>query len=344
MVRVLEVIFRRPLQFLLLLVVMPIIGVAITYVQPRIYSSTASLWALQRYEVIGATGPESDLQSTPADTQATALTELLQSRVFALSVADSTKLASTFDAPTQANLQLLDDTMFTDISTHVVVTSAGYNLFTITYQNHNPYVAQQVVQSVVQKYSEQSVLFAVVEAQHLLDSYRTQLAKAQQSASQAASAVSNYLVAHPALAQLISRTNVETGALNDPQYAILYSQAQQTQTNSQNIQTNISTVQQELSTEGTNSNNLFKILDNPQIPYKSLSRTKTYLLYGGVGAGIALLACILLILVAVRRDRTFYVPTDFLTVTTLPLVMQVPHLNGTNSTLLLGSGLRNERL
>ena len=97
--RVLESVFRRPLQFLLLLIVLPPIGVAVVYVIiPRTYPATASLWAFHRYEVIGLTGPETDQNSTPAVTQASALTELLQSHVFALSVANATDLPSTLSA------------------------------------------------------------------------------------------------------------------------------------------------------------------------------------------------------------------------------------------------------
>src|ERR1019366_332775 len=93
--RVLEAIFRHPMQLFLMLIVPVVIGVSVAYVLPRSYQSSASLWALRRYEIIGATGPESDLQSTPAETQVAALSELLQSRDFSLAVAKSTNLQST---------------------------------------------------------------------------------------------------------------------------------------------------------------------------------------------------------------------------------------------------------
>ena len=93
--RVLEVIFRRPLQLLAPIALFPVVGLAVMYVMPRSYEAYASLWAFRRFEIITTTGPESDLQSTPAETQATALTELLQVHAFALSVANSTSLPST---------------------------------------------------------------------------------------------------------------------------------------------------------------------------------------------------------------------------------------------------------
>ena len=94
MTRTLEAIFRHPLQLLILIILPPIIAVAVAYfMTPRTYQSTASVWALQRYFVIGATGPESNLAAFPAQTQATALTELLQTRTFALAVAQTVLVA-----------------------------------------------------------------------------------------------------------------------------------------------------------------------------------------------------------------------------------------------------------
>src|SRR5215831_2159204 len=113
--RALEVIFRHPVQLLMLIVLFPVIGVAVVYVMvPRTYQSTASLWALQRYFVIGSTGPESDLLSTPAQTQATALTELLQTRAFVDSVAKGIDLAPTLGLASSVlnNPQQLEETLF----------------------------------------------------------------------------------------------------------------------------------------------------------------------------------------------------------------------------------------
>lgn len=340
--RVLEAIFRRPLQLLMLIAMLPVVSVAVIYIfMPRSYTSTASLWALQRYVVIGATGPESDLQATPAETQAAALSELLQSRAFALSVANSTDLASTLSDATRTNPQFRDDALYTEVSTTVQVVAQGTNLFTITYQNHNPYIAQQVVQSVVQQYGSQSIQLTLTEGKQLLDSYQTQLVQAKQQAAEATKAVTEYLATHPSLAQLILRTNVQNAVLTDSQYALLYSQAQQTQTNVANIQTSIATINQELAAQGTDSNSLFKVLDAPVVPDKSVSRTKTYLIGGGAGLGVALMACILYLLLVVRRDKSVYTPLDLHKVTELPVVLQLPNLNESARSLLIDPGLRS---
>ena len=145
--RTLEAIFRHPVQLLALLILPLALSLAIAYLLPRSYGSAASLWALRRYEIIGATGPESNLLATPSETQVAVLSELLQSRVFALAVAKSTDLQSTLGLSKNvlSNPQLLDDALLLEVSQHVQVTSGGYNLYEITYSNRDPRVAQQIV-------------------------------------------------------------------------------------------------------------------------------------------------------------------------------------------------------
>jgi len=332
--RILEAIFRRPLQLLVLIVLLPVLSVAIAYFLPRSYQANATLWALRRYEVIGASGPESNLLATPADTQATALSELLQSRYFALSVANATGLPSTLPANVQADPQVRDDTLFTDISQHVIVASQGYNLYGIVYVNTNPQVAQQVVQSVVQNFSLQSQGFSVIEGQHLLQGYQTELAKAKQDATAAAAAETQFILEHPTL----KGQDLQT----DPQYALLHAQTQKSQATLSNIQTTIATINQEISTQGTGIDTFFKVLDSPT-DVRGVSRTKTYLVAGGIGAGAALLACVLYIIISARRDRTIRTSLDVQKITTLPIVIQLPYLSETTMPLLLKSVIPEEQ-
>lgn len=324
--RVLEAIFRRPLQLLLLIILLPVIGVAVVYVVfPRSYQSTTTLWAFHRYEVIGLSGPETDINSTPAQTQANALNELLQAHEFALSIANGTDLPSTLPASTLADPYLRDNALFSEISQHVLATAVGYNLFEINYTNKDPKIAQQVVQATIKNFGLQSQGFSSVEAQLLLEGDQTQLTTAKQQAAQAAAAESNYITAHPGL------TPAELQA--DPQYALLHAQSQQAQATVQNIQTNIDTVNQEINAQGNSSASLFKVLDTPGV--LAASRTKYYLYGGGVGLGVALLACILYVVTTSRRDRTIRRPLDLQQLIALPVVMQVPYLSSESVSFLV---------
>jgi hypothetical protein len=314
--RTLEVIFRRPLQLLLLIIVLPPIGVAIAYFMiPRTYQTTATLFALQRYAIIGATGPESDLQATPADTQSTALTELLRSQTFVLTVAKESNVVSSLNlSPSvMANPQLLDAALFAEISKNVLVVSQGSTLYTISYANHIPQIAQQVVAAVIKNYGILTQTFSIAEAQQLLESYHSQLAKSQQAVNAAVTAELKYKVDHPSLSN--------TDLANDPQYQQLDIQKQQAQATLSNIQTDIATVQQEIAAQGSS---LFRVLDPPVANNIPLSRTKDYLVAGGIGLGIALLGCVLYIVIQVRRNRVVYTAFELQEVSTFPVIMQLP--------------------
>jgi hypothetical protein len=334
--RTLEAIFRHPLQLLMLIITLPILGVAVAYFTiPRTYQSSASVWALQRYFVIGATGAESDLTSTPAQTQATALTELLQTRSFALQIAQGIPLAPTLSLSDSVlnDKQLLGDALFSDISKHVLVTPSASNLFDITYANTNPKVAQQVVQAVITTFGMQSLKFSQTEAQNLLANYQVRLASAQKDASDAAATESQYIAAHP---------NVKLA--DDPEYALLESKRLQAQLNVQNIQTVVNQIEQSVSVQGSNVNTLFQVVDGAQMPDQALSRKKDYIIGGVIGLVVALLGCSLFLVVVVRRDRGVYSAPDLQNLVQYPVVLQLPKLTSSTISLLIPDSVKQFNL
>ena len=323
MTRILEVIFRQPIRLLTLCVLLISLSVAIAYILPRSYQTKVSLWALRRYEIISTTGPEADLLSTPAQTQSRALSELLQSREFALAVAKSAKLASTLSLPesTLSNPQLLDETLFQEVSLRVETAAQGYNLYTISYANSNPQVAQQVVAAVIDNYGLRSQDFSILEAENLLNPYQEQLITAKQDADAAVNAESQYLMKHPELAK--------PGAvpLNDPKYALLDSQRLQAQSTVETIQSRIVTLKQQINTQNAGTNTLFKVLDSPLVASSPVSRMKLVLTAGAIGLAVALLACTLYIVILLRRDRTVHSLSQLQNTVNYPVLMQFPMLN-----------------
>jgi uncharacterized protein involved in exopolysaccharide biosynthesis len=325
LVHVLEAIFRRPLQLLLLMAVLPVVGVAIPYFgTSHTYQSTATLWALQRYLVIGANGPETDLLASPAETQSTALSELLQIRVFALSIAKEAQLESTLklDPSVRTDPSLIDDALFLEISHNVLTVPLGYNSFSVSYVNHNQLVAQKVVEAVIHNFVLQSQALTAVEGQNFLDTYQPQLTKAKQDLDTAAAAEAKYLQEHPELA----KEGPELASAADPHYAQLHLQTQQAQGIVLGLQTTISTLEQEIATQGQNTNYLFKILDPPSIPDKPVSRTKLYMVGGGIGLVTAILLCALFLVILVRRDRAVYDASDLQKITVAPVMLQIPRM------------------
>ncbi len=337
--RTLEAIFRHPLRLLTLILLLPVVGVAVAYFMvPRTYQSTASLWALQRYFVIGSTGPESNLLATPAQTQATALSELLQTRSFIDSVVKGIDLAPTLslDSTVLNNPQQLEEALFNEISKHVVVTPSTYDLFEISYINRNPQITQKIVASVIANYGTLGLGLSVAEGQNLLANYQTQLAKAQTNLNDAVTAETQYARAHPNLTQ--------AQLANDPQYALLDTQKLQAQATAQNLHSTINTIQQAINTQGTQAGTLYQIIDAPQVPYLPVSRTKNYLFGGVIGLAVALLACVMYLVIVVRRDRGVYSACDLQDLVAFPIIMQVPNLTTTSVSLLTTTKIHGQAL
>ena len=332
-VRTLEAIFHRPLRLFILFVLLPLMSVGFVYFAvPHTYKSTAALWALHSFEIIGLTETNNNSLTTPAESQANALAELLQTRAFALSVAREANLASTLDQSVQSDSQRRDDAVFQEISQHVAVQAQGNNLFNIAYANRNQQVARQVVAAVIRNYSEQIQSLFIVQTQNLLNSYQAQLAQAKKDAQTAAVAEANYIAAHP---DLTNPTLPGNNLQNDPHYALLHAQTQQTLLTEQDIQTHLDNIKQDIAAQGATPDSFFKVVDNPVATSLPESRSRDFIIAGGIGLFVAIMACALYIVILVRRDRAVYTARDLQKVTTYPSVMLVPRLSSRTVPLLI---------
>ncbi len=313
--RSLEKFFRYWAQILALLLIPIVVALAIAWKQPPQYEASATLWALQRYSIIGATGPEADLTSTPATTQATAVTDLLQSRTFDLAIAKETNLASMFDAATRADPNKLDQAIVQELSTKVTSTAAGYNLYQIVYDNKNPKIAQQVVAAIVDRFGVYATGYSIVEAKQLIQAYQSQLGPAQQNAFQSSQVAANYLASHPLAA-----------TRGDPTYSLFLQQELGAQANVNTIQSDITQLNLQLASIGGNQSGLYRVIDPPKVNSQPVSPVKTLALAGGIGAGVGLLAAILFCVTVMRRDRSAYTVDDLSRFTELPVALELPLL------------------
>lgn len=331
MSRTLEAIFRRSIRLVLILLLFPIVGLAVGYILPRSYESSATLWAIRRYQIIGSTGAESNLLASPADTQATALNELLKSHSFVLAVAK----AANQSADTQSSSSAQDEALANRIPSNVRVVSQGYNTYTVTYTDTDPQLAQRVTNSLLNTFGTQSQVFSVAEANRLIDTYEAQLPQAKDDADRTAKASEQYIIDHPDR----SRGDLT----NDPQYQLLDSQAQQARTRLQYLEDQIANLKQEIATQGTGNEGLFKIIDKPTLPTRPSSLVKQLLFGGGAGLIVALLACAIYLVILIRRDRAIYSASDLLKITDLPITLEIPQLEQEEFTFLIGkmtAGLR----
>lgn len=315
--RTLEALFRRFRRIVLLLVLLPIVGFAVGFALPHTYQAQASLWAGQRFAVIGATGTEADLLATEAETQATALNELLQTRDFALAVANQTQLVGTLSTAVRADPNARDDALVKAISGRVLVQAQGTYLFTITYTDKSWQIAQQVVKAVINSYGHQGVELAVAEGQRLLATDQAQLPALQK----------DYDAAIKAEAQYINQHSTETQAqlVNDPTYAALHADTQQKQAAMQTLQTQISQLQNDVARVSGSPDALFTVIDQPTV--KGVSRLRTLLLATGGGLGLALLFVAMYLALLVRRDRALYTAAEVQRVTEQRVLLQLPLLS-----------------
>lgn len=325
--RVFRTITHRPIQILILILLPLAIAGAVAYLFPRQYQATATLLALHRYDVLTATSLDNSNLATPAETQTTALSELLQTRSFSLAVAQEANLAETLKAQLRDDPQSRDNALVADISQHVQVQAQGYDLFTITYTGTNPQITQQVVAAVIDNYGQESQLIVGAEGQNLLVTYQTQLTRAEQSTQSAAAAESQYILLHPKLTQIEMQ--------NNPQYQQLHAQTQLAQLNEQNLQASINTLEQDILNHGIVAASLYKVLDAPIVPDQPVSRLKTLLLALGAGAAVAILASTIYIILATRRDRRVYTGLDLQQVTDYPVIMELPRLSSNTVSVLV---------
>lgn len=309
--RVLEKVFRHGFLFVTLLIIPTVIGVGIMYFQPRQYEASATLWALQRYSVVGPTGIEADLTATEASTQATALQELLQTRSFDQTVAQKSGLDASFPSSTRNNPSKLAAAVIQEMTTKVIVTPGSSNLFTITYDNKNPNLAQRVVTEIVDQYGVMATGFSATSAQQLIQTYQSELGAAEKTANDATQSAAAYARIHPFSTQQ-----------NDPTYNQLLLQAQNAQANVGNLQNLIITTQQNLATVDA----LYKVVDAPSVDMQGVSRTKNLLLGGGVGLAVGLLAVTLLLVAFLRRDRSPHSPDDLRRLIEVPVALELPEL------------------
>jgi uncharacterized protein involved in exopolysaccharide biosynthesis len=316
MTKVLEILFRYKWRLLALLLFPILLSLAIAYKLPRQYQASAGLWALRRYEIIGATGPETDLTSTPAQTQATTLSELLQSRSFVLAVADDTDLPKVL-APANPGTQNLQDALYTEISTNVLATPVGYNRFNITYTNTNPAIALQVVKAVVAHYGTESASQSTAEGEQLLANYEAQLTAAQDSAQKATQKAEQYLQA--------SQLSPQQAGL-DAQYQELAAQVSEADAIVGTVETEITTIKQQLATLSLGSAGEYIVIDAPTVPIRPESRTKTFLLGGSIGLIVGLLAAVIYFLILNRLDQLLYSLAEVQLSTSYPVLVQVPRL------------------
>ena len=329
--RVIEVIFRHPAPLAALLVLPILASLAVAFLLPRTYAATASLWALRNYIATDVQNG-SGVTQTPAQTQADALSDLLQTRTFDLAVASDANLASTLDASTRNDASARDAALVRILSSNVKVDAAGDNLLTVTYQDASRTLATNVVTAVVKEYGTQIVNLTALDAQAFLNAYQAQIADAQANVQAAQSAEQAYVQTH---------SNLTGAALElDPQYLALEAQTAQAEAilntmQSVESQNTIAAQSQNFAVQSQAANALFTVLDQPAAPTTPVSRAKDLVVAAAIGLVVAFFAASVYLLLLLRRSQAIYTADDLRSVLNLPILAQAPALSPAARTRLL---------
>jgi len=317
--RALEIVFRQQRQFLLLVTLLSALSLVIGFFIPRPYQASASIWAANRYNLTDATWASQWYRilgvdnGVPAQVQAGALTELLNTRAFALQVANATDLPKRMSTASQ---QQRDDALYADISHNVKVAVAGNNLVLITYTNADAHIALQMVGATVQAFAKASQQLAVQSGQELLTADQAQLAALQNAANQAVADLQAYRAAHP--------RETPSEQANDPQYQTLSQQVTNANNYVQSLQSQIGQLQLQLATIGWQPDAFFTVQDTPAMIPSPTSRAQTLLLALAVGLAVALAIASLYLAAVMRADHAVYIAADVKSCLSVPVLAEIP--------------------
>lgn len=316
-----EIFFRHRRHFLLLLLLLPALSLVAGLLIPRPYQAGASLWAAKRYDVTDDTWVTQWYKmlgvdnTAPADAQAQALMELLNSRSFDLQIAYATDLPKHVSASTA---QLRDDALFTDISRNVKVQADGNNLVTITYSNADPHIALQVVTATIHTFATTSQQLALQSAGELLKADQTQLTALQASVAETEANLQAYIDKNPDL-----RSDLAKQAA-DPTYQFLSAQVTSAKTNLAQVQSQMAQLNLQLTTIGAQPDVFFSVQDAAVLVPVKTSRTQILLLALVIGIAIALLVSAVYLGLLMRADHSVFSSAEIETALSLPVLAEIP--------------------
>jgi uncharacterized protein involved in exopolysaccharide biosynthesis len=313
MIRYLETFYRH--RFLLLIPVVLTTAVSLVFVlsQPRIYESTAQLW-------FDSSSASINLGS-PADQGAAQFKEILKTRSFCTKVGSSSPLASDVAAKLKASPDLitrilhkfqgglassdpaaLDAALYDTINKNTTVTVTGPEIVSITFDYSDPVIAAKTAQAIVDEFSTELLGGRRIQAQATLTFYDQQVKSQQTELAAADAAVYAYLQAHPAQQAPTAVPDVDLTALRrTDDFA---------RTRYESLLAKLDQARLDVAAGGQLGAAGFRIIDAPQVPYRSKGfvRSAAFGAAGGLGAGLFISLLALLALTA--GDTSFHRPEE----------------------------------
>lgn len=302
MVRVLSKVFQRWYLYLPLLLIIPALVTLYAKDQLTVYASSAYVYVQAPVTPDGQSS-EFNQYLTPAQNGANAMIEQMGSAKFVLAVANATDLKK-YDL---SNIQTAQ-TIVGRVQSEVTITpsTVGQNALTVTVQDKNPHLAQQIAAAVIQQFIAYYMQHEVALDKQQESILTAQLQSIKAQVAQDIARVSQYEQAHP---------GVNTQQTTDPQLAQLEQQLTQDQATQTTLSQKLRVYQDDETAATSGVSSIFQVQDQPQVPISPTLQKKKLLVYTGGGLAGALVLIALLAFIEARVDRKVYSSQDLRSIT-----------------------------
>jgi uncharacterized protein involved in exopolysaccharide biosynthesis len=297
--RYLRTLLRHWALYVIPLLVLPVIMTAYGYVTLRTYQSQANL-IFERPSFLPSVGIEWDTSQTPAQNQAGAINQMLQTRGFMMGIAARTDLAAVYKLKTQAGQDAAIARLTDDLN---VQAGKGPDLIVVTANDRMPRIAQQAARALIDQYAAYYAENRLTDDQNDIKFFTDQATQAR-----------NYLTVDNQRIDQFMRDHPETTAQAelDPQLATMRQAQAQDQSTLDTFTKLLKGAQVDAQATSA-AGPLFTVADAPSAPQSKLAKRKLFL-DTGIGFGIALALVVGIVVFLTRRDRHVYFAQDLVAI------------------------------
>ena len=313
MVRYLETFYRHRLLLLIPIVLTTAMSLILVATQPRTYESTAQLWF--------DASSSSNTGVLPADQGAAQLKEILKTRSFCSKVGSSSPLASDVAAKLKSSPDLLtralsslgggvstadpaalEAALYDTINKKTVVTATGPEIVSITFDYSDPVIAAKTAQAIVDEFTSELLGGRRIQAQATLTFYDEQVKSQYAELAAADAAYYRYLQSHPAEQAPTTVPSVDLTALRRTDDLA--------RTRYDSLLLKLDGARLDVAAVAQPGAAGFRVIDAPQVPYRSKGFLRSAAFGGAGGLGAGLFISLLALLALTAGDTSFHRPEE----------------------------------
>jgi uncharacterized protein involved in exopolysaccharide biosynthesis len=321
MLRLLDRFYRDRLLLVAIVAIVLTLSIGVAASRPRSYEAVARVWVDTSIQ-----GDHPTSYVTASEAGDLMLGELLRTRAFCLKVARRTQQTSGVAAAGQPD----EDQVYQTLSTQFLLSTAGPNVITVSFQDSDPRRAAGTTQAVVDLFKEQVVSGHADGARATVTFYQQQVKSARDELARADGRIADYLgtgsgdIAAPSAAT--DPAGGSSGLATDVTLMGLQRDDDALRKRSDDLTQKLNQAQLDLNVAQQSAPNGYRVVDQPLVPRKAVSRSKPLLVagVGGLAAGVMLSLLVLIALTA--ADSSLRYPGEVEAALGLRLVGTIPRL------------------